>query len=75
MFKKGDVVVAKDGFLDKGESLQDTAGLVVDYFPDNDYLVLGTLHPERFAIPPISSACGAFYRHITEQEKLEWNIA
>ncbi|MDY6295343.1 MAG: hypothetical protein SPL45_03485 [Schwartzia succinivorans] len=48
---------------------------LIGKIPDNDYLVLGTLHPERFAIPPVSSVCGAFYRHITEQEKLEWNIA
>ena len=45
MFNKGDIVVAKDGFLDKNETLQDTAGIVIDYNPENDYLVLGTLHP------------------------------
>ena len=28
MFNKGDVVVAKDGYLNKGETLQDTAGIV-----------------------------------------------
>ena len=72
---KGDIVVAKDGFLDKGETLQDTLGVVIDYNPDNDYLVLGTLHPEKYTIPPTFSMRGEYYRHITDEEKLDWNIA
>ena len=51
VLKKGDIVVAKDGFLDKGETLQDTLGIVIDYNPENDFLVLGTLHPEKYALP------------------------
>ena len=75
MFNKGDVVVAKDGYIDKHETLQDTAGIVIDYNPDNDYLVLGTLHPEKYAIPPTFSMRGCFYRHIKDEERREWNIA
>lgn len=75
LFNKGDIVVAKDGFLDKDETLQDTAGIVIDYNPENDYLVLGTLHPEKFAIPPTFSRRGEYYRHITEDEIKEWGIA
>lgn len=75
MFNKGDVVVAKDGYLDKGETLQDTAGIVLDHNPKNDYLVLGTLHPEKYAIAPTFSMRGCFYRLITEQERLAWGIA
>lgn len=75
MFKKNDVLVAKDGYLNKGETLQDTLGIVIDYNPDNDYLVLGTLHPEKYAIPPTFSMRGEFYRHVTNEERAAWNIA
>lgn len=74
MFKKGDVVVAKDGYLDKGETLQDTIGLVIDYNPDNDYLLLGVINPEKYAISPTFSMRGCYYRHITDEEKQKWNI-
>lgn len=75
MLNKGDIVVAKDGFLDKNETLQDTVSIVIDYNPENDYLVLGTLHPEKYAIPPTFSMRGEYYRHITEDEIKEWKIA
>ena len=75
MLNKGDIVVAKDGFLDKNETLQDTVGIVIDYNPENDYLVLGTLHPEKYAIPPTFSMRGEYYRHITEDEIKKWKIA
>ena len=75
MFEKGDVVVAKDQFLDDGETLQDTVGIVLDYNPANDLLILGTLHPEKYAIPPRFSMCGEFYRLITDAEKEMWEIA
>ena len=74
MFKKGDVVVAKDEFLGERETLQSTAGLVLEYYPENDYLLLGSLHPEKYAIPPTFPGRGEYYRHITEQEKRNWNI-
>lgn len=74
MFNKGDVVVARDRYLDKGETLQDTAGIVLSYNPENDYLVLGTLHPEEYAIAPTFSMRGCFYRLITEQERLAWGV-
>ena len=38
MFNKDDIVVAKDGYLDKGETLKDTAGVVIDHNPENDRL-------------------------------------
>lgn len=74
IFTKGDVVVAKDEFIDKHETLEDTLGLVLDYNPDNDYLLLGSLHPEKYAIPPTFSMRGECYRHITAEEKVAWNI-
>ena len=73
-FKKGDVVVAKDGFLDKGEILQDTLGLVVNYTPENDYLVLGVLNPEDYALAPTFSMRGEFYRKATRDELRQWGI-
>lgn len=74
MLNKGDIVVAKDGFLEKYETLQDTLGIVIDYNPENDYLILGTLHPEKYAIPPTFSMRGEYYRHVTEDEIKEWGI-
>ena len=74
LFNKGDIVVAKDGFLNKNETLQDTAGIVIDHNPENDYLVLGTLHPEKYAVAPTFSMRGEYYRHATEEEMEEWEI-
>ena len=74
MFKIGDVVVAKDEYLDKDETVRDTLGLVVRYNPDNDYLLLGSLHPEKHAIPPTFSMRGECYRKITETEMKEWKF-
>ena len=74
MFNKGDIVVAKDGFLDKNETLQDTAGIVIDYNPENDYLFLGTLHPEKYAIPPTFSMRGEYYREATPEEIEEYEV-
>ena len=75
MLRQGDIVVAKDGYLDNGETLQDTLGIVVSYNPDNDYLILGTLYPERYALPPTFSMRGEYYRLVTDEEKAQWNIA
>ena len=72
MFNKDDIVVAKDGYLDKNETLKDTMSVVISYNPENDYLVLGALHPEKYAIAPTFSMRGCFYRLITEQERREW---
>lgn len=74
LFVVGDVVVAKQQYLDKNEKEEDTLGIVVDYKPENDYLSIGVLHPENYAFPPISSAKGAYYRLVTPSEKKKWNI-
>ena len=73
-FTKGDVLVAKDEYLASYETLEDTLGIVVDYSPDNDYLQLGTLHPEKYAFPPIFNGRGKFYRKVTDDEKKKWGI-
>lgn len=75
MFKKGDIVIAKDKFLEEGESLKDTLGIIIDYNPENDYLLLGVLHPEKFDIPPTFSMRGEFYRKVTDTEMIEFGIA
>lgn len=67
-FKKGDLVVAKDEYIAEYETLLDTAGIVIDYNPDNDYLILGVLHPEKYAIPPTFSMRGCYYRLATLSE-------
>ena len=72
MFNKGDIVVAKNDYLDKGETLESTVGVVIEYNPDNDYLILGVIHPEKYAIAPTFSRRGCFYRLVTEQERREW---
>ena len=74
IFKKGDVVVAKKQFVEKHETEEDTLGIVLDYNPENDALSLGTLHPEKYALPPIFSMRGEFYRLVTASEKKKWNI-
>ena len=73
-FKAGDIVVSKDEFIDKHETLQDTVGLVIDYNPANDYLVLGDLHPENYAIPPTYSMRGCYYRLVSEEEKTSFKL-
>lgn len=72
MFTKDDIVVAKDDYLDKGETLESTVGVVIEYNPDNDYLILGVIHPEKYAIAPTFSRRGCFYRLVTERERREW---
>ncbi len=73
-FYEGDVVVAKDEFLNEGETLKDTVGLVLSHNPENDYMVLGVLDPEKYAIPPTFSVRGEYYRKITGKEIEEWGI-
>lgn len=67
-FKKGQILLAKDEYIDEHETLKDTIGIVLDYNPENDYLQLGCLHPERYAIPPVFCGCGEFYRLATDDE-------
>ena len=67
-FSVGDVVVARDEFLDFGETVERTAGVVLEYSPANDRLVIGSLRPERWAIPPRSAMRGACYRLATAEE-------
>ena len=74
MFKAGDIVVSKDEFIEQHETLQDTIGVVIDYNPDNDYLVLGDLHPDKYAIPPTYSMRGCYYRHVSEEEKMKFQL-
>ncbi len=72
VFKKGDIVVAKDEFLDKGEEVKDTIGIVLDHKAENDYLQLGVLHPEDYTFPPIFNGRGEYYRLITDDERSKW---
>lgn len=66
MFKKGDVVWAKKDFLDRNETQESTIGIVLEYYPENDYLLLGVLNPDKYAIPPRMSCCGCFYELVKE---------
>lgn len=61
MFEKGDVVQAKMEFLASYETQESTMGIVVDYNPDNDYLQVGVMNPQDYALPPIFNARGCFY--------------
>ncbi len=72
--RKGDVVVAKNEFLEGNETALDTIGVVLDYNPKNDYLVLGLLHPEEHIIPPSFSRRGFCYRLITKEERQMWHV-
>ncbi len=75
IFQKGDVVVAKPQYIDKHETVEDTLGVVLDYNPENDYLLLGTLHPEKYALPPTFSMRGEYYRKVTTTERKKWKIS
>ena len=48
--------------------------IVVDYNPENDFLVLGNLHPEKYALPHTYSMRGEFYRLVTDKEKRDWDL-
>lgn len=74
MFKKGQVVVAKDEYIDDGETVRGTAGIVLEHNPETDYLVVGVLNPEKYALPPTFSVRGEYYRPVTESEMQEWNL-
>ena len=66
MFAHGDIVIAKDEFLAPYETAEDTIGIVLSYNPNNDYLVLGVLNPEKYAYPPTFSRRGCYYRKFEE---------
>ena len=77
LFKKGDVVWAKKEFIDPHETREDTIGIVVEYNPDNDYLGVGTLYPQEYAIPPIFNgrgSCYELYPALTNQNRSEAEI-
>lgn len=74
MFKKGDLVIAKPEFLDPKETLLDTAGIVVEYNPDNDYLGVGVLNPEEYALPPVFSGRGSCYEVVPPESSLAYEI-
>ena len=61
MFKAGGIVQAKAEYLEAYETQADTIGVVIDYNPDNDYLKIGVLDPQNYALPPIFNARGCFY--------------
>ena len=66
MFKKGDIVQAKQEYLAPNETQESTMGIVVDYNEDNDYLKVGVLNPQDYAIPPIFNGRGCFYEIVKE---------
>lgn len=66
MFSKGDIVQAKKEFLAPHETQESTMGIVVDYNEDNDYLQVGVLNPQDYALPPIFNARGCFYELVKE---------
>ena len=68
IFKKGDIVQAKKEFLADYETQSDTMGIVVDYNEDNDYLQIGVLNPQDYALPPIFNGRGCFYELVNIEE-------
>lgn len=73
MFKKGDIVQAKKEWLASYETQESTRGIVVDYNPKNDLLLVGTLHPEEYALGSILSARGCYYEIVNEEVKYNGN--
>ena len=61
IFKKGDIVQAKKEYLADYETQEDTMGIVVDYNENNDYLQIGVLNPQDYALPPIFNGRGCYY--------------
>ena len=68
IFKKGDLVQAKKEFLADYETQADTMGIVVDYNECNDYLQIGVLNPQDYALPPIFNGRGCFYELVNVEE-------
>ena len=58
--------------ISSNKDLWKNCGVVIEYNPDNDYLILGVIHPEKYAIAPTFSRRGCFYRLVTERERREW---
>ena len=67
MFKKGDVVQAKKEYLEVYETQENTMGVVVDYNPENDYLQIGVLNPQDYALPPIFNGRGCYYELVQKE--------
>lgn len=61
MFKKGDIVQAKKEWLEENETQESTMGIVIDYREDNDYIQIGVLNPQDYAIPPVFNGRGCCY--------------
>lgn len=61
MFEKGTIVQAKKEWLAPYETQESTMGVVVDYNPTNDLLLVGVLNPQDYAFPPILNARGEYY--------------
>jgi hypothetical protein len=69
MFKKGDVVQAKKEWLEPNETQESTIGIVVDYYPENDYLKIGVLNPQDYVFPPVLNARGCYYETVNLEEE------
>ena len=67
-FEKGDIVQAKKEWLAPYETQVSTRGIVVDYNPHNDLLLVGVLNPQEYAFPPIFNGRGEYYEIINEKE-------
>lgn len=69
MFQKGDIVQAKKEWLAPYETQEDTMGIVVDYNPNNDYLQIGVLNPQDYALPPIFNGRGCYYEVVKKENE------
>ena len=61
IFKKGDIVQAKAEWVAAHETQADTMGIVIDYTPENDLLLIGSLTPQDHALIWTFSGRGCFY--------------
>ena len=61
IFKSGDVAQAKEEWVAAHETQADTMGIVVDYNPENDLLLVGSLTPQKHALIRVFSARGCYY--------------
>jgi len=75
MFKPGDIVIAKDEYLESNESADSTIGFVDVYMQHNDYLVVKSLQHiatrllnRSYALTPVSNTRGKFYRKATAED-------
>jgi hypothetical protein len=73
-FNVKDIVVAKKEFLADYETEADTLGVVIDYNPSNDLLILGVLNPQDYGIAPTFSMRGEYYRTVSADELKAFGI-